>query len=239
MLTDDDKIADDAILCQPFERSQEPVMRTTDFYDLSPTIIIYRRLELSYSQGDQELRLKMAKPSYGNLAEIIALELFPLFELNHKGRMECEHFASNDFDLPCDILARLGILNPESAGHSHEFNVQWQPGEPLPIARNASEPSYDDLVTAFIRAFRWWSYELKSRQCYVFDAANIPPPPSDRRFCSDETITYRRYTHSLVLEALVQLDLGEWLEDEVFVLNEHGDAIRVPGNYWTLVSTTE
>lgn len=169
------------------------------------------------------------QPTYEELATLIALDLAPLFEPTTDGKFEIEHFADNHFDVPCDALTRLGVLDAINP-HRHRIRVDWCPGKPLPLWRNKDEPSYDELVLCVVRIARWqeiWGYDI-----FRTDPNTSIQLPVERHYDHPLAVEYRRIVSARTAHALIRLGLGEWIDAELFVLTAEGDKIPSVATYW-------
>ncbi len=136
-----------------------------------------------------------------------------------------DHYACNGFDLAPDILERVKMMASSNPYQSSWFTVEWTPGQKLPIFRNREEASIGEIAIALVTAVRWGFKEGETPLTEI--QSSIPhknPAPGMHHF------SYAIWT---IAQCLEKIELGAFIENNYFKLNEKGDAIPDYWEYWT------
>lgn len=164
---------------------------------------------------------------YQELSSVLALNTYSRCVSDADGLAVYEHFKENRLEIPPDILARLGVMQPEGPDKwlyapRHVFHNNWRPGQPLELKRHAGEPSIFDLIVAACLLAEWDGHHVREgiKDLEVPPLSEFPDLDLDdqRRFNSEPQRTFCDLAFCKLACILERLGLGEWKDNGRFEL---------------------
>ncbi len=156
---------------------------------------------------------------YEGLVWPIALSIYFRCEDHGDGVAEFEHLGENDFDLPSDMLARLGMMRECDPGRAlrplrHTFRPGWTPAHGLQLQRHRGEPTVFDLIAANCFFVSWDS--CSNRKTLAGDGhtmtelPRLPDITANRRSAGPDRTRFAEFAFRLGASQLSRLGLGAW-----------------------------
>ncbi len=176
-----------------------------------------------------------SQPTYEALAEALAIHVYSRCEEWPVGTVIYQHFAENNLNVPCEILARVGVMQPLPRDTAHAFRNNWAPGKPLTISRNEGEAPYDHLVLALVEIVRWFRPTKGGHSEWTRVGTDRLPTSVDMTPgpINQGQIALLAYANRRVAGILEELGYGRWNNDTEFELTELGDRVPDISTYWT------
>lgn len=166
--------------------------------------------------------------SYEAIATQIARIFWGMCSHEINGRRYFYHANENNLDAPCDMLARLGLLDMQS-DVAHCFVSDWSPFTEAPLIRHAGEPSEHDLVLALTFYTHWFPDEAAARHRGLAIVSSYSP---DQAYNDPAVVRYRVWAVQGACKLLEQLGLGTWGNHGAFMPHAPYSSDDDIASYW-------
>lgn len=167
--------------------------------------------------------------NYDDFARQIARIIWGICDHELMGSRAFCHLNENNFNAPCDMLARLGIMFDETI--SHRFAANWSPFVKAPVAHHVGEPTARDLWLGLTFLIHWFPEEAASG--VHGRAVSVESNFSDLSRLSTAGKRYRLWAVQGTCELFRSLNMGEWTNDGIFrVFNPFPTTGRID-DYWS------
>lgn len=159
---------------------------------------------------------------YEKIVLPIALLIYSRCYDEDDAKASFEHLAENGWEIPSDILTRLGIMEEvvenRTPGHCHKFAEGWIVEDRIQIKRHPGEPTIFELIYTLCYILDWDAHNFRYLPQKPVSDTSKPPPAlnlsSESRFTSGANKEFHEYGFRLGVEQILKLGLGRWRSDD-------------------------
>ncbi|MEM8792999.1 MAG: hypothetical protein AAGE80_15370 [Pseudomonadota bacterium] len=179
------------------------------------------------------MKYGLHKQQYSDLLYALSLMIYARCVDYGGGIAVFEHFAENGFEMPCELLANVGIMRTEGTypsnqdPHRHAFVEGWSTATKVKLERNPAKSEVVEVLVALCFLVDWSKADFSEISRNGKLKGNPPKLNivDQWRFNSSQQRAFEKYAYICALDQLAKAGLVRWQSTGGFelIVSSEGD----------------